>query len=415
MNEVRHILAGLELTPKGTQLSYYDRQTKEPVSVPFKVGTNLCVYPTAICKMEGRREWHIGVEAGYFGSQTGGILIEDLYGVIEREETSLIDGRQTQAWELLAIFLKKSLALLGVPDILTAIDMLTITAPVLGKPLVDTIKKAADSLGIKSDRLTIQDHMESFYYYAYSQREELRARDLALFNFDGDKVTFRSLTTDHLTRPALVKPGEAVTEELPEIHADRDNAFLKFAEQCLEKKLYSAIYITGEGFETEWAKRSVPYLCKGKRHVFQGPNLFVRGACYASLDKKETHALKGSLYLGEDLVRTNLGMEMIVRGNPSYYPLISAGTNWFEAEKTCEFILDDKDHLAFAINTMDGRSKKFFRMDLPGLPKRPARASRLRLTAACTSRDMCRVTVEDLGFGGFYESSGLTWEDTLPL
>ena len=71
--------------------------------------------------------------------------------------------------------------------------------------------------------------------------------------------------------------------------------------------------------------------------------------------------------------------------------------------------------MAFAINTMDGRSKKFFRMDLPGLPERPARASRLRLTAACTSRDMCRVTVEDLGFGGFYESSGLTWEDTLPL
>lgn len=415
MNEVRNILIGLDLTAKGSQMSYYDRQTKEPVSAPVKVGTNLYVYPTAICKMEGRKEWHTGIEAGYFGSQPGGIAVPDFFERLSGTESCQVEGRDYRPSELLAIYLRDLLMLTGVPDILQVIDQLTITADTLNKPFVDNVKEAAASLKITGERLAIQDHMESFYYYAYSQKEELHARDIGLFEFDGDRVTFRSLVMDHLTKPALVKVGEPAETTLPQILEERDIAFMRFAEQILDKKLYSAVYITGEGFDTAWAKRSVPVLCRGKRHVFSGTNLFVRGACYAALDKAETHALKSTLYLGEDLVRTNLGMEMTVRGNPSYFPLISAGTNWFEAGKSCEFILENKDHLAFAINTMDGRTRKFFRMDLPGLPQRPARATRLRLTAMCPSRDVCEVTVEDLGFGGFYESSGLIWKDSLPL
>jgi len=414
MNEVRNILVGLELTEKGSQLSYYDRETAQPVGVPVKVGTNLYVYPASICKMEGRKEWHTGIEADYFGMQGGGISVPDLYSVIRGDKSVSVDGRDYRPSDLLTIYLRDILTLMGVPDILTVIDCLTVTAASLDKCLVDNIKEAASNLGITGERLSIRDHLECFYYYAYSQKEDLRARDVGLFSFDGDDVTFRSLSMDHLTRPALVRPGESFSASLPEIHEERDLAFLRFAEQQLEKKLYSAIYITGSGFDTTWAKRSIPYLCKGKRHVFEGQNLFVRGACYASLDR-ETHGLKGTLYLGEDLIRTNIGIEMVVRGNPSYFPLVFAGTNWFEAEKTCEFILDDKDHLAFSINTMDGRTKKFFRMDLPGLPKRPPRATRLRLTASCESKEVCRVTVRDLGFGGFYESSGKEWEDTLPL
>ena len=65
MNEVRNILVGLELTEKGSQLSYYDRETKQPVGVPVKVGTNLYVYPASLCKMAGKREWHTGIEAEY--------------------------------------------------------------------------------------------------------------------------------------------------------------------------------------------------------------------------------------------------------------------------------------------------------------------------------------------------------------
>ena len=414
MNEVRNILVGLDLTEKGSQLSYFDRRTGEPVSTPVKVGTNLYVYPLSVCKMEGRKEWHTGIEADYFGTQSGGILMTDLYEFFCGTEKRRIDGRDYEPSDVLAIYLRDMLNLMGVPDIIQAIDQLTITAETLSKPLVDNIKEAAKKIGIPPEELAIRDHLESFYYYAYSQKEDLRARDVGLFAFEDSGVTFRSLSMDHLTRPALVRPQETFRTDLPDIQEERDIAFLRFAEQHLEKKLYSAIYITGTGFDTAWAKRSVPYLCKGKRHVFQGQNLFVRGACYSSIDR-ETHALKGTLYLGEDLIRTNLGIEMVVRGNPSYFPLISAGTNWFEAGKSCEFILDDKDHLAFSINTMDGRTRKYFRMDLNGLPERPPRATRLHLTAECLTRDLCRVTVRDLGFGGFYESSGKVWEDTLPL
>ena len=111
MNEVRNILIGLDLTAKGSQTSYYDRQTKEPVSAPVKVGTNLYVYPTAICKMEGRKEWHTGIEAGYFGSQPGGIAVPDFFERLSGTQSCQVEGRDYRPSELLAIYLRDLLML----------------------------------------------------------------------------------------------------------------------------------------------------------------------------------------------------------------------------------------------------------------------------------------------------------------
>jgi hypothetical protein len=54
-------------------------------------------------------------------------------------------------------------------------------------------------------------------------------------------------------------------------------------------------------------------------------------------------------------------------------------------------------------------------MDLPDLPDRPNRATRIRLKLFCSSADVCHVTAEDLGFGGFFPATHKVWEDTIPL
>ena len=40
MNETRNIIAGLELGKEFSQICYYDRKEKEPVSLSVKTGSN---------------------------------------------------------------------------------------------------------------------------------------------------------------------------------------------------------------------------------------------------------------------------------------------------------------------------------------------------------------------------------------
>ena len=40
MNETRNIIAGLEIGKEQSQLCYYDRKEREPISVSVKAGSN---------------------------------------------------------------------------------------------------------------------------------------------------------------------------------------------------------------------------------------------------------------------------------------------------------------------------------------------------------------------------------------
>ena len=127
----------------------------------------------------------------------------------------------------------------------------------------------------------------------------------------------------------------------------------------------------------------------------------------------EERSLKGYLFLGNDLVRNNVGMEMVISGSPAYYPMIQAGVNWYEAEKECELILDDTEELVFVVSDMESGKKNRYTMHLPGLPKRPSRTTRLRLRLEYDAPKSCRITVEDLGFGEMFPKSGKIWHETM--
>ena len=52
-------------------------------------------------------------------------------------------------------------------------------------------------------------------------------------------------------------------------------------------------------------------------------------------------------------------------------------------------------------------------MKLEGLPKRPPKASRVRIEVSFTSGTTMKLRVTDLGFGDLYPSSGKVWEEVL--
>ena len=192
----------------------------------------------------------------------------------------------------------------------------------------------------------------------------------------------------------------------------RDADFYAFVQNTLGKELYSSIQINGDGFDQEWAKKSVKLLCYQKRKVFYGNNLFARGACAAGAERFITHRLRDYRYMSRSLVLTSVGMEMRVMGAPTYYPLIEAGRNWYESSADIELILDDTDELVFVVEHMRESERRHIVMKLPGLPQRPNRTTRLSVSLHYVSAEECCITVKDLGFGEMFPASGKEWKET---
>lgn len=413
MNEIRNIIIGLEFRPKGTQICYYDRQEKEPVSISPKLGSNQYLFPTILSKRPGEDVWHVGIEAEYFSTYHGEILIDSLYDICCAEENILLDGKETAPAVLLAHYLLEVLKLSGASDPVRQLGALMVVTEELNGPMVRNLQKAWEIAGLTRAHCYMQDLEESFYYFVMHQKREYFSRKVAWFTFQGEEVSFASLSLNNRTRPVMAEIEKGKKIQLPKEPQQKDVAFYELIIESFGAEPYSSIFMVGEGFHKDWAVRSIPLLCKNQRKVFYGNNLFVWGACYAAKEKSEDHSLKGYLYTGNALVRVNVGMEMIIQGTNAYYPVIEAGTNWYETEKDFEILLDDIDHLVFLVNQMHTESKTRYCMQLPGLPKRPARATRLHVHLEYESSNLCVIRVTDLGFGEMYPSSGKSWEEKI--
>ena len=174
-----------------------------------------------------------------------------------------------------------------------------------------------------------------------NQKKELWYHASALFEYNQSHISSWLMKTDSRTKPALVRvlPGEKVELGYPsgrsseEWNARRDQKFLELIQKYFSGR--SGVvhnFLIGDSFDKTWAVESLQYLCR-KRHVFQGRNLYTKGACYAVVCRR-LHIgknLDNYLYASEDMVEYNIGMQMDIRGQNTDYMLISAGINWYEA------------------------------------------------------------------------------------
>ena len=413
MNETRDLIIGIDFGEKYSQICYFDRKAEEARSLPVKVGSSQYETPTCLCRREEQDDYSIGLEAEYFAREKGGILLDDLYRISRSREAIQVAGEEKEPWKLLAYFIREMLKFLGIQEIIRNTKCLTITMETLDEVQVENLQKACSFLGLAPERFMLMDYEESFYYYVMTQKTETWNRSVGWYSFAGNHVTFRKLTINSGSKPYLVRLENRTETDLREKPEERDEDFAGFIKETLGEDLYSSIQMNGEGFDQEWAQRSVKILCYQRRKVFFGNNLFAAGACGSGAEKYVLHKLKEYRYMSSSMVLTDVGMDMRVMGAPAYYPLIEAGSNWYECRATCELILDDAEELVFVVENMGDENKKRMAMALPELPERPVKTTRLSVSLQYISQDQCRITVKDLGFGEMFPSSGKVWTETV--
>lgn len=414
MNEIRELILGIDLGRDCAQLSYFDRRQVEARSVPVRAGSAQFEVPMLLCRRTDREEYCIGQEAEYFSAEKGGKLLRGLYDRLGENQSFSLGDAVLSPDEALSHYLRGLLAFLGVVEVEKNTAWVCLTSPSLCPERVLNYRRALMRLGFPAEKILLMDYAESFYYYVMRQKMETWNRSVGWFAFLGDAVSFSRLVIGTGTRPALVRIERGPSVTLPPEGTARDEAFGDYVADCLGTELYSSVQITGTGFDTTWADKSVGRLCQQKRKVFYGNNLFARGACEGAKEKMEDKKLAAVYrFQSDSLVHTEVGMLMTVMGSSGYVPFLESGKNWYDLECSRELILDGTDELVF-LSTKEGREdKKQYAMKLPGLPKRPNRTTRLKVSLSYLSQKDCLVRVEDLGFGEMFPSSRQVWTETV--
>jgi hypothetical protein len=406
---------GLEFNEKEIRLCVYDPKEKDAVSVMITAGGSHAECPAHMAYIEETGRWKYGIEADYFAENKGAVLFEDVFDRVLEGRDFEANGKVFSGETVVAEMIKQAIAFAGIKVPAMQIEVLMITVPKISKYLTDTIEKAFKRMGLAAGQAYLQSFDESFYVHTYYQKYEVFSRDVGLFYFKDDTtVQFKKLHSDLTTRPATVTVTEGGMTILSLDPEKKDQEFADFINENVRENEYSSFFLVGKGFDRSWSKKSLGLLCRARRKVFYGTNLFSKGACYAAREKSSYAQLKHrSLFMGSDLVRKNIGIELLSEGIAVYHPLITAGINWYEAENECDIILNDERELVFRVSSLEDGKKINYSMPLTDLPERPAKATRLNIRIHFEAADQCVIDVKDLGFGEMFESSGLSWKEVL--
>lgn len=121
------------------------------------------------------------------------------------------------------------------------------------------------------------------------------------------------------------------------------------------------------------------------------------------------------VFLGKDKLKSNIGMNVLRRGQESYYALLDAGENWYEVEKECEFLLTGEREIAFVITPLTGKDIETRTILLGEGNTNPAPYTRYRLEMAMSAPETVQIRIHDLGFGELFPTSGQIWEESFQV
>ncbi len=411
-------ILGYDLTEKNCQISYYDEDQEEPVTQ--ETFADNYQIPTALGYLHDH--WIFGIEAESLERAGEGEVITDLYTRAIRRERLEIGGKKHDAVWLLAKFIQLTL------EEFSEIDFITFTVPAINEDISKMMKGIGSFLGLDKDKIYVQDHKESFCYYMFYQPKELWQYESALFYCDDQKIdaymlrklhpvnssgTDLFVTVDEVAS-AYVKEWEVLSPIMdPEKTKDADDSFTDFIRSVFEKKVVSSVYLTGEGFENNWYPNSLKVLCNGRR-AFIGNNLYSKGACYTSM------CLTGDrdddlIYLDDTKLTQRISLHMRVDGQDGWYPIVSWGTPWYEADGEWEVLLEDTSDIEIHIESLTDDALEVETVSLSGLPRRGNYSLRLKIEVMFLDDATCKIVFSDMGFGDFFPASDFRVEKTIQL
>lgn len=418
------LILGYDLGNEYSQISYAKADNEAVETLSLVAGTENYKIPTVLCKRQGVNQWFYGKEALRYAEEQNGILVDNLLEAAVDGEPLQIDGMEYDPIALLALFLKRSLGMVSQIGSLEKVEAMMITCEQLNHRLIEVLTQAVAAMRVKLENIYFQSYTESFYHYMIKQPQELWAHETVLCEYAGSQIKVYRMECNKRTTPVVAfienrEYGMMAYDPMPEEAALRtskmeklDREMLQIAQQVCENRIVSSVFLIGDRFEEEWMKESLRYLCRGRR-VFQGNNLYSKGACYGMLERLSTSEVgKSHVFLGNDKLKANIGMKIQRRGEESYCALLDAGVNWFEANHHMEFYLQGGNFVELVISPLIGKNSKRVAI---GLEELQGSLNRLSMNLFLKEENLLVVEIEDLGLGELRPATHHVWREEVQI
>lgn len=393
--------------------------------------------PTAVCKEKGRDSWLVGEEAYQTALKGKGSLVDKLASLLRKDGTATIDGRCYSAEELLGHFfrelLQRQLAALAEAEAqedeeaeareIPAIAEITTLVLSIRKPepkLLQSLKKVLRNLGIPE--VHVISHTESFVHFVLHQDRNIYNRTVGMFELGNQSLSYYELVVSRGSQRYVRAAAEAQEEAFnldilnsPAGEKIADRILTSLADRNLEGKSYSAVILSGKGFEsTEFAPDFMHNICQ-RRRVCIEPRLIAIGAALRAQAIAEQEPEEYTI-LCDTRVLCDVSIEARKNEHEERILLAKAGEEWIGKESAEELILDDQNYVDFQVMALAGQKKPLqFRMLLEGFPERENRCTRIRIETAFPAQERLQVTVRDEGFGELFPKTDAMVTEELDL
>ena len=427
-SDSRRFVLGYDLGEKVSQISYLASDADMPETLSVLAGSELYNIPTVLCKRKDVNQWFYGKEAVRHIEDGDGTRVDGLIAAAKEGKPVVVGETEYDPIALLTLFVKRSLSLLSLEVSMDNVDAIMFTTRSLDQRMVQVLNAVTTALELKTSNIFYQSHEESFYNYMLYQPDDLARHTVLACDYDLEELSVFKMTLNTNTKPVVATINVENFDDLmlptgfPKDAAlfhktcERlDDEFLTIMQKVCEEKIISTVFLLGDGFHEKWTKRSLEFLCRTRR-VFQGNNLFSKGASIAARERVAPTG-NGSrfVFLGEDKLKANLGMKLLKCGTEVYHALLDAGVNWYEAETGLDIIMDPSGILNIEVTPLTGGRPKIVQLYLDGLVKRPAGTTRLHISMSMSSVNEVNVKVTDKGFGELFPATGKVWEQTIEV
>ena len=431
MTKKNKVVIGFDLGNDYSQISYCRQNQSMPDTASLVMGEEQYNIPTLLCRraeMEENAAWLMGKEALRSAREGEGTLVEDIVLLAKNNVSVKVGGDELSAEYLLEIFVKKAIAVLAAYIKTEDIIAVAFTMRDMNPNLMEMLKRITGHIGNRKMEAYFLSREDCFFQYMIHQPEEMWIHDVLLYDYRSDGIKSHILSMNRKTNPVacFIETADYPQMKIPDLsdksetakgafYKQLDTALLEIVRKNCEQRNVTSVFLLGDTFSKEWCKESLKYMCRGRR-VFQGNNLFSKGACYGARERVYPSTLSASyVYLSEDKLRANIGMTCDKGQTEIYYPILDAGTNWYEAEHAFDVMLMKNNSITLNIAPVDGSRTRVARISLEGLKVRGNKTNRIGLRFYMEDSNAVQIEITDKGFGEFYPSTGQVWKECLPL
>lgn len=431
MGKKNKVVMGFDLRNDYSQISYCTADQSIPDTYSLVVGEEQYNIPTILLRKtneQGEASWFVGKDAQKTANGDNEILIENFLNSIDTSEKIAAGKTEFEPECLLEIFIKKALAkvcaFLGTEEI----GAITFTLEKMSLHMMDILRQIVCNIKGKKTEVFFISHEDCFFQYIIHQPEEMWIQDVILYDYKNQEIKSMIFHANRKTNPIacfietfnfteIDIPDVACLKDLDkeELYKQSDKKLLEIVQDQCESRNVTSIFLLGDAFSKQWCKESLKYMCKSRR-VFQGNNMFSKGACYGARERLYSSALsKTYIHLSDEKLRANIGMNCNKGQKEIYYPILDAGINWYDAKNEFDVMLIKNNVIAFTIAPLDGRRSKIANISLDGLKVRGNKTNRVNLKFFMNEPDVLQIEIKDKGFGEIFSSTGQVWKESLKL